>query len=111
MSNRTLKINSLLEIELGQILNRKIELPKDCLITLTGVETMPDLREARVWISVLPELETRRVFKELNRKKSEIQKILHKKLFMNPLPKLQFRIDKTEVHATRMDRILDNLEI
>lgn len=110
MSNRTLKINSLIESELSQILNREIEIPKDCLITLTGVETTPDLREAKAWVSVLPEMETRRVFKELNRSKKQIQRILHKKLVMKPLPRIEFKVDKTEVHATRMDRILDNLK-
>lgn len=110
MKKRIQQINSLLETELGQILNRELELPSDCMITLTGVETSPDLRWTQAWISVLPETQTRRVFKELNKKKKEIQKILHKKLFMKPLPKVEFKIDKTEVHATRMDKLLDNLE-
>jgi len=111
MSKRVLQINSLLETELSQILNREVEVPSDCIITLTDVETSADLRQAKAYISVLPEKETRRVFKTLSRQKSQIQSLLHKKLFMKPLPKLEFIIDKTESHASHMDKLLDNLKI
>lgn len=110
MSKRIAQVNSLLESELSQILIRELELPKNCLATLTRVKTTQDLREARVWISILPEGETRRVFKELNKKKKEIQNLLYKKLFIKPLPKLEFKIDKTEVDASRMEQLLDNLK-
>jgi len=110
MSKRLPQINSLLETELSQLLSREIELPSDCLVTLTNVETSADLRHAKAFISVLPEKETRRAFKELNKKKKEIEKILHKKLYMRPLPKLEFVIDKTEANASRIEKLLDNLK-
>jgi len=110
MSKRLPQINSLLETELSQLLSRELELPSDCLITLTNVETSADLRHAKVWLSILPEAETRRVFKILNKKKKEIEKLLHKKLYMKPLPNLEFIIDKTEANASRMDKLIDNLK-
>lgn len=110
MSKRISQVNSLLKSELSQIFLRELELPRDCLITITRGEATPDLREARVWVSVLPEKETRRVFKELNKKKREIQRLLHKKLVMRPLPRIEFKIDKTEVEASRMEQLLDNLK-
>lgn len=110
MNKRISQVNSLLKSELAQIINRKFEPPPDCLITLTAVETTPDLHEARVWISVLPESQANRIFKMLNRQKNALQTILHQKLVMKPLPKLEFKIDQTEANATRLERILDNLK-
>jgi len=109
MSKRLPQINSLLAAELSQIIRRELDPPENCLVTLTAVETTPDLMEARVWLSVLPESETEHVFKFLNQKKREIQNLLHKKLVMKPLPKLVFKSDATEANASRIEQLLDNL--
>lgn len=109
MSKRLPQVNSLLQSELSQIFLRELEISRDCLITITAVKTSPDLHDAIVWVSVLPETESPRVFKALARKKGEIQKILHSRLVMKPLPKLEFRADTTEVEASHIERLLDNL--
>ena len=110
MTQRIPKINSLLETELAELINRELELPEGCLITLTQVETSADLRHAKVWISILPENKTLTIFKQLNKKKKELQTLLHKKLYMKPLPQLEFKIDKTEVNASRLENLIDNLK-
>lgn len=110
MSKRLPQVNSLLQTELSQIFLRELELPRDCLVTITAVKTSPDLHDAIVWISVLPETETPRILKILTRKVGLIQKVLHSRLVMKPLPKLEFRIDSTEAEASRIEQILDNLK-
>ena len=39
MSNRIQRVNSLIKDELGKILLREVDFPKDVLVTITGVET------------------------------------------------------------------------
>lgn len=110
MTKRIPQVNSLLEFEISQIIQRRLDLSRDCLVTITAVETSADLREAKVWVSALPVKTMGRVLRELNRKKGEIQKILFKKLFMKPLPKIIFKADKTEEQADKIETLLKKLE-
>src|ERR671917_162922 len=53
MSQRTERIDELLRQEIGDILSREVADPRVGFATVTEVETAPDLRHARVWISVI----------------------------------------------------------
>ena len=53
MNNRIEKVNSLLEHEIGQIILREFNF-QESLVTLTHVDTTPNLIEARAYISVMP---------------------------------------------------------
>ena len=54
MNRRTLKVKELLRQEISVVLQREIRDPRlHALITVTKVESAPDLREAKVYISVM----------------------------------------------------------
>ena len=53
MSQRTERVDELLRQEIGDILSREVSDPRVGFATVTEVETAPDLRHARVWISVI----------------------------------------------------------
>lgn len=110
MSKRIPQVNSLIEQELGKIFLEELEWPEGVLVTITGVETAPDLLEARVWISVLPSAKTGAVFGELRQKTRGLQRILHQKLVMKPLPKLVFKVDTTEEKAGKIEELLERLK-
>ena len=44
MSQRILKVNQLIKKELSQIILKEAEFPKEVLVTLTRVETLPNLQ-------------------------------------------------------------------
>jgi ribosome-binding factor A len=46
----------------------------------------------------------------LKNEKSNIQRILNKKLHMKVLPRLVFKLDKTEVEADEIEKILREIE-
>ena len=53
MSQRTERIDQLLREEIGSILERDIADPRIGFVTVTAVDTSPDLRHAHVYVSVL----------------------------------------------------------
>ncbi len=109
MSHRIEQINELVRHELGQIILTEIEFPKDCLMTIVGVESSKDLRHAKVWISVIPGKYKKKALDKLNLNIGHLQFLLNKKLTMKPLPRLRFVIDDTEMKAQGIEEILDRI--
>ena len=61
MTQRTERIDELLRQEIGEILRRDLDDPRIGFATITDVETAPDLRHARVSVSVIGQPEERKV--------------------------------------------------
>ncbi len=53
MSQRTDRVDELLRQEIGAIIARDVADPRIGFATITDVETTPDLRHAKVWVSVI----------------------------------------------------------
>jgi len=104
------KINSLLEREIGKIIQREIFFPNGVLPTLTRVETTSNLIEAKVYISVFPENKSEEVLKTLNKEVYDIQQEINKKLNMRPVPKIRFIKDEILIHAGRIEELLAQLK-
>lgn len=83
------------------------------LVTLTGVEMSPDLSFAKVFLSVFPIKDAEQVFFEINEKKSEVRKLLGRKIGkqVRIIPELAFFHDDTEERASKMDKLIDSLDI
>lgn len=110
MNNRIEKINSLIKEELGQILLKEVDFPKNVLATITRVETIVNLSDARIYISVMPENQTDKVFETLNRRIYDIQQYLNRRLNMRPIPKIEFRKEEKTQQAARIEELLDGLK-
>lgn len=110
VSERIQKINSLIKKELSQIILKEIDFPQDSLVTLTRVETTQDLREANVWISTMPEKNSKRALKVLNKNIYILQQRLGKRLRMKPVPRIKFLEEKKTVEAGRIEEILEELK-
>jgi len=109
MTKRIQRVNQLIKKELSQILLREVDFPTDILVTLTRVETSSDLRESKIFISVMPELKTKGIINFLNRKVYFLQQKLNKRLKMRPLPRLKFLEEKKTSEAGRIEEILEGL--
>lgn len=110
MSKRIQRVNQLIKKELGQILLREIEFPKDVLVTITRVGTSADLKQAQIFISCLPEIQSEKILNILNRQIYNIQQKLNKKLKMKFIPKIEFREEKETREAGRIEEILEKLK-
>ena len=110
MSQRILKVNQLIKKELSQIILKEAEFPKEALVTLTRVETLPNLSECKVWISVIPEGRFKEVFKILSRNIYFIQQKLNKRLKMKRVPKIRFLEERKTAEASKIEEILEKLK-
>ena len=106
MSLRIQKVNELIKRELGKILLKEFDISKNILLTITRVETTGNLIESKVFISVIPEKETREILKLINKKIYNLQQILNKKLHIRPVPKIKFVEDKQLKQALEIEEIL-----
>lgn len=109
MSYRLEKINKLLKQQVSQILLNEIDFSSGVLVTVTQVETLINLQQAKIMISVLPSEQSEEVLKTLNRHIFDFQQILNKKLRMRPVPKISFQLDKSGQKQTRIIELLDRV--
>jgi len=109
MSARTVKINELVKQHVNDIILKELSLKSGVFVTIAKVDTTPDLRYTRIFVSVFPEKEIDYVEKTLTKELYRIQGALNKKLHMRPLPKIQFITDLTESKADEIEKLLKQI--
>ena len=109
MSERILKVNALIKRHISEILTREVSLKPEALVTVSKVDTSPDLRYTRIFISIFPEKESDYVLKTLAKEMFPIQGALNKRLSMKPLPKIEFKNDPTESKADEIEKLLKQI--
>jgi len=109
MSQRILKINELIKQNINDILLKSLSLKQGVLVTVSKVDTTPDLRYTRIFISIFPEKEEHYAAETLKKELFKIQGALNKKLPMKPLPRIEFRIDHTETKADEIEKLLKEI--
>jgi len=110
MSDRMLKIDELVRERLGRIIAREVELPIGALATIVKVATAPNLKETKVFVSVLPVAKSEVVIKVLNRERANLQHWLGRQIKIRQTPILKFFVDDTAEQAAAIDQLLDNLK-
>ena len=109
MTTRIEKVNSLLEHEISKILVRDFSF-SGSLVTLTHVDTSPNLIQTKAYISVMPEEKTGHVIEVLNKGVYDVQKKINKMVNMRPVPKIVFVRDKEISSAARVEELLEQLK-
>lgn len=111
MASRRLKqVSTFIQEELGSIFSKELELPLGCLVTISKVETSPDLKNAIVWLSILPINLAEQALKIIQRQKKDLQRILNTRFQTKNTPQIQFKIDESEERAERITHLLDTLK-
>lgn len=108
-SPRIPKVNALIQEVLSKNLGKELSLKPNVFLTIGKVDTTRDLRYTRVFISVYPESESHYVMKTLQKECYRLQKSLYDKLHMKPLPRLSFELDKTELEADKVEKLLNEI--
>lgn len=95
MTRRTERINDLLREEISDLLRRELKDPRMAgLVSITEVDVSPDLRHAKVFVSVMgSEEEHRSTFEALGAAAGFLQRELRKRLSMRRTPELSFVAD------------------
>lgn len=83
--------------------------PRIGFVTVTSVETSPDLRNARVYVSVLGDQEEReRALAGLRSAAGVLQRKVNDELHMKRTPQLAFEYDLSIDHGMRMTELLSD---
>src|SRR5688572_6708290 len=109
MSDRMRRVNESLRQVLSEGL-LELKDPRIGFVTVTGVEASPDLRHARVFVSVLgSERKRERSMVGLQAAHGVLQARVSSELRLKRTPQLAFQYDPTVEHGVRMSRLIDEL--
>lgn len=96
--------------ELANILLKEIELPQGTMATISRVETMADLKSARVWLSIIPFGRSQEILQIFKKNISRIQFALGKQVKFRFTPKIKFFNDHLEDKAGQIIQLLDEIK-
>ena len=92
-------------------MSREIADPRVGFATITGVETAPDLRHAKVFVSVIGQADDRKeAIRALGRAMPFVRHELGKRLRLKRIPEFHLELDETLERGTRVLHLLDELE-
>ena len=112
VGHRLLRINESIKETLSSVIAAEgLKDPRVGFVTVTGVETTPDLRHAKVFVSVLGKQAAReQTMDALEASRGFLQGRLNESLHMKRTPQLQFVYDETLDRAMRIERLLKQEE-
>lgn len=106
------RVNQLVKEEISLLLHRELKDPRLGFVTVTEVAVAPDLRQARVYCSVLgSEEQWVASFRALESARGFIRNWLRRHLDLRVTPELVFRPDRSMEHAARMQTLLAGLRV
>lgn len=104
MSFRQEKVNNQIKEVVANFL--EAESNNLSLITVTSVDVSPDLKNAKILISVLPESKEKAALDFCKRKRSEIKNEIKKKMNLRAIPFVDIEIDKGEKNRQKIHDLL-----
>ncbi|HEY4302277.1 MAG TPA: ribosome-binding factor A [Candidatus Didemnitutus sp.] len=110
MSNRLLRVNELMQREISAYLHSRYS-SEAVAITISGVQVTGDLREGKVYFSVVggPD-DFDRAERWLRGKLGEIRSMVAKNVVLRHVPLLTVHPDHSAARALRVDRLLDEID-
>jgi len=105
------RIEEQLRVELSEIID-EIEDPRVGLTTVTAVKVSPDLRHARVFVSVIgDEAQRKKTMQGLNSAAHFARRALSQRLkHLRRIPELSFAYDESIETGNRIDELLDQIK-
>ena len=109
MPERMRRVNELMREVIGSAIAGELQDPRIGFVTVTAVDTSPDLRSARVHVSVLgDEAEREGTLAALRSAHGVIQTVIAREVRLKRTPTLTFHYDEGPDRAMRISRLLDS---
>ena len=111
-SNRIGRINEEIQKELAaQLRNVKDPRVAETMISVTHVETTPDLRYAKVYVSFLQEEKAAEAMKGLKSAGGYLRRELGRTLNLRYTPELVWTLDDSITYGAKMMKLINSLEV
>ena len=111
-SNRIGRINEEIQKELASLLrNLKDPRVQNTMISITHVETTPDLRYAKVYVSILQDDKAEGAIKGLKSAGGYLRRELGRILQLRYTPELVWALDDSITYGAKMLKLINSLEV
>ena len=111
-SNRIGRINEEIQKELSSLIrNLKDPRVQDTMISITRVETTPDLRFAKVYASFLQEDRAADALKGLQSASGYLRRELGSALNLRYTPQIQWTLDDSITYGAKMLKLINSLDV
>jgi ribosome-binding factor A len=108
---RMRRVDEAMRAVLGEAIAKGLQDPRVGFVTVTGVETSPDLRHARVYVSVLGDSHTRAESLDgLRSAHGFLQRRVADELSLKHTPTLTFAYDETVDRGMRISQLIDETQ-
>ena len=109
--DRMRRVDEAMREVLSGAITSELKDPRVGFVTVTAVETSPDLRHARVFVSVLGNPgERRRSLQALSNARGYLQRRIGSELHIKNTPTLEFVYDDTAERSQRINELLSSPE-
>jgi ribosome-binding factor A len=111
VTHRRKQVEHLIRAELSELLSRQVRDPRlKGLVTVTEVRTSPDLKQARIFISIMgDEKEKGEVFQGLSSASSFLRHELAKRVSLRHIPELSFEKDDSIERGIRLSQLIEQV--
>lgn len=109
-SNRMARVDEELKRELNNIINYEVKNSNVTgMISVTKVKTSPDLKYARVSVSIINSKNVKQTLAGLKAASGFIRSRIAEKMNLRVTPELVFELDESLVYGEKIDRILEQV--
>jgi ribosome-binding factor A len=111
MAHRIERVNQLIRHEISQLLQRQVKDPRlESFIAVTEVDTTPDLRYAKVFVSYMGSQEEKQeMLKGLEAAANFLRNQLARRLRLRRIPELSFEWDDSIERGTHLLQLIDEV--
>lgn len=107
MSVRLARLRELFKHEISAILQREIKDPRIGFVSVTDVELSPDLRHAKIFVSILGDAEAKaKTMAGLGNARGFIRTELGKRIRLRYIPEVHFKLDESIERGARIQHLL-----
>lgn len=109
-NNRLGRIDEEFKKEISNIISYDLKEPKVTgLVSVTRVKVTPDLKYAKVWVSILNSKNTEETLEGLKKSAGFIRSELAKRINLRYTPELSFVVDDSLEYGAKIDSILKDI--
>lgn len=111
MSLRANRVAEQMKKEMSDIISRRLKDPRVGFVTVTDVEVTGDLQQAKVFITVLGDEDTKaETLKALEKAKGFIRSEIGSRIRLRKTPEIFFEFDESIEYGNRIEKIIAELK-
>ncbi len=110
-SRRLIRVGALIREEMGAVIQEGFTGAHEGIVSVTRVDVAPDLKSAKVFISIYGEEEqTDKSFKQIAESHGIFKKELSRRVRLRHIPDFQFIKDRSIEEGLRVSQLLDKIK-